>query len=59
MASYDTLGELLGATLENVKPPENYHSLRERLISIRPSREPPKIKESPENRQHIPGAKPG
>jgi len=49
MAVSSDLSELLRATLEKVAAPDSYNSLREKLINIKPTREPPIIKESPEN----------
>ncbi len=43
------LGELLRDNLAQVQQPKNYELLRSKLASIKPNREPPKIKESPEN----------
>ena len=45
------LGKLLSKNLAEVQPPsrENYELLRTKLASVQPNREPPKIKESPEN----------
>ena len=49
MADSSTLANLLRARLDAVPAPENYQSLREKLMSIKPAWTPPIVKESPEN----------
>jgi len=53
VSDLSVLGELLSANLARVEKPENYDSLRSRLASIKLNRDPPKIKESPENMRQI------
>lgn len=57
MADHNDLAGLLRTNLDTVPVPDDYELLRQRLISIRPHRDPPTIKESPENR--YPLATPG
>lgn len=49
MAVDDTLARLLRETLERVAPPKGYETLRQKLVNNRPTRDPPTIRESPEN----------
>ena len=49
MAISSALADLLRENLDKVQAPDSYDSLHEKLKTIRPTREPPIIKESPEN----------
>jgi hypothetical protein len=53
MRNSRALSELLQTGLKEVPASPDSVSLRERLLNIKPTREPPKIKESPENIQPI------
>jgi hypothetical protein len=53
MAGSSAVSELLRANLENVTVPDSYELLREKLMNIKPTREPPTIKESPENSRPV------
>ena len=53
MAASEKLIKLLQSNLDQVDEPKNYAALRERLLSINPNHQAPKIKESPENAAEI------
>jgi hypothetical protein len=48
-----SLAELLQQSLKNVDKPETYDALREKLKHIQPSRKPPVVKQSPENKRRV------
>ncbi|MBV8920596.1 hypothetical protein [Bradyrhizobium sp.] len=48
-----SLAEFLQQSLDNVEPPKTYDALREKLKTIQPSRKPPVVKQSPENRRRV------
>ena len=54
MAKHNDLAGLLRTNLNSVPVPSGYELFRQKLISIRPDRDPPTIKESPENRYPLP-----
>jgi hypothetical protein len=51
MPKHHDLAGLLQSNLSTVPKPSDYESFRQQLIKMRPDREPPMVKESPENRQ--------
>jgi hypothetical protein len=53
MAASGKLVDLLRSNLETVEQPANYQKLRQKLSAIKPTRQPPTIKESPENVREI------
>jgi hypothetical protein len=53
MRNSRALSELLETRLQELPASPNSVSLRERLLNIKLTREPPKIKESPENIKSI------
>ena len=51
MARSSAIADLLRAGLEKVETPKNYGSLRDKLMDIKPTSQPPIIRESPENKR--------
>jgi hypothetical protein len=56
MAASGKLVDLLRSNLELVTEPSSYHKLRGKLSTIKPVRQAPSIKESPENTRKISGS---
>jgi hypothetical protein len=48
-----SLADLLQESLDKVEPPKTYETLREKLKSSQPSRQPPVVKQSPENIRRV------
>jgi hypothetical protein len=53
MAISSALSELLRTNLDKVEVPQGYESFRSKLQNIQTTREPPAVKESPENTRRI------
>jgi hypothetical protein len=53
MGASGKLVDLLRSNLESVQKPPGYQKLRDKLSAIKPSRQLPSVKESPENVSEI------
>ncbi len=53
MAASGKLVDLLRSNLSTVEQPASYQKLRQKLSAIKPNRQAPTIKESPENTHEI------
>jgi hypothetical protein len=53
MAASEKLVDLLRSNLKTVDEPASYQKLRQKLSAIKPNRQAPTIKESPENAREI------
>jgi len=49
----DSLADFLQQSLEKIEPPKTYDALREKLRNIQTNRQPPVVKQSPENERRV------